>query len=106
MDFVANAVNFFKYHMTRPEEQTLYNDYQSLHQTDRPRAWNEKLQNGARKLGKSWKGIYSYLELDDLAMLRRSNGDDELIMDNFSEEHATGVFQVRVLLLGLTSITH
>lgn len=58
MDWCMHMVNFWKYHLTREVEMTLYNDFSTLVAGDRPKAWKKKLTTGPQKLGQFWKGSY------------------------------------------------
>lgn len=94
MNFVARTLNFFKYHLRRKDEHTLYSDYNSLAPEDRVKSWRRKLVNGQRMLGRNWKGVYAYLEHDDLVSLRDGSDDEQVLPDNFNDDHDS-VFQVR-----------
>lgn len=56
--YLLHIANFFKYHMTRREESTLYCDVSALEDEEKPMAWKEKLKGGVRELGKHWMGSY------------------------------------------------
>jgi len=56
--WVLHCVNFFKYHLTRVEEQTMFDAYNGLGKYERPQAWSETLREGSHVLGKHWKGTY------------------------------------------------
>lgn len=59
MTWLLHVANFFKYHLTREEECTLYEAFKSLTKKNMtPMAWQEKLQEGCKKLGEHWKGNY------------------------------------------------
>lgn len=58
IDLVMHTANFFKFHFTTLEAQTLYNLYSELESHERPQAWNTRLDQGATWLGKHWRGSY------------------------------------------------
>lgn len=94
MEFVLHNINFWKYHMIREVEQTLYYPFQDLEDDERPRWWSSKLQQGEQlKLGKHWKGSYAYIEREEISSLRSRQGDSDLIQDNFAGEETSFSFQ-------------
>lgn len=93
MNFVAKTLNFFKYHLTRRNEHILYSDFRDLPAEERIKSWKRKLINGQRSLGRNWKGVYSYLEREDLDLVR-NGGEDEVVPDNFNNEEPDSTFQV------------
>ena len=56
--YLLHIVNFFKYHMTKQEEASLYPYYSELTNELRPKAWTEPLHQGVKELGSHWKGTY------------------------------------------------
>ena len=64
-EFLLHTANFFKYHMTRVDECTLYIPFVRLEWVEKPRGWQSSLGQGMMKLGKSWKGSYGKLLYDD-----------------------------------------
>lgn len=56
--FLLHISNFFKYHMTREEEATLFHHFRELEDYEKPKVWQGRLEQGTRKLNKSWKGSY------------------------------------------------
>lgn len=61
--WVLHVLNFFKYHMTRQSEQTLFEQFGALEEWEKPQAWKSQLKEGAHKLGKFWKGTYGKKQL-------------------------------------------
>lgn len=61
INFLLHITNFFKYHMTQRQEATLFVPFQDLEENAKPKAWQNKLEQGLRKLGNSWKGSYGKL---------------------------------------------
>lgn len=58
VEYLLHIANFFKYHMIRSEEQTLYQDVGALDEDEKPKMWTEKLDKGPNQLGKYWMGSY------------------------------------------------
>jgi hypothetical protein len=58
MEWVLHALNFFRYHMMRESENTLYVPFHDLSGLQKPLAWKRKLQDGSHKLGGDWMGTY------------------------------------------------
>lgn len=58
MSFLLHITNFFKYHMTHQQEATLFVPFNDLEASEKPRVWQSHLEQGTKKLGKSWKGSY------------------------------------------------
>lgn len=57
--WVVHVVNFFRYHMLRPEEATLFSAFGELSDAERPHLWTEKIADVPEAvLGKVWKGTY------------------------------------------------
>jgi hypothetical protein len=58
VEWLLHISNFFKYHMTRKEEYSLFEEYDSLDLSQRPKMWTGRLGHQAPGLGKNWKGSY------------------------------------------------
>jgi hypothetical protein len=64
IEWTLHMVNFFRYHMLRKEEQTLYDAYKDIATKSaglaHPQLWKEKLSNSdiTAPIGKEWKGTY------------------------------------------------
>lgn len=60
--WALHAVNFFRNHLLKEEEHTLYDAYRDLNDTmegiNLPQFWKRRLTNDAVPLGKHWKGSY------------------------------------------------
>ncbi|RMY55608.1 hypothetical protein D0863_13257 [Hortaea werneckii] len=93
MEWVVHHLNFWKYHMVRSEENTLYRAFKSLSPNETPRFWDHQLKLGGSKLGKHWKGSYAYVEREEVAMIRAGEGQDDTIQDLFNGETDIGQFQ-------------
>ena len=94
MDWVLHHINFWRYHMLRESEHTLFHAYEDLEPDERPRFWSSQLKQGrGDSLGTHWKGSYSYLDRSVISTVRE-NGE-ELDPDEFNgdEHHGTGSFQ-------------
>lgn len=59
-NLLLHIANFFKHHLTKKDESTLYELFIQLRTHEKPKAWNSRLVqgNGVQKLGKHWKGTY------------------------------------------------
>lgn len=68
--FLLHISNFFKYHMTQPQEATLFNPFHDLEDEEKPKMWQSHLEQGTSKLGKSWKGSYGKLHQSQRRGLR------------------------------------
>lgn len=84
MPLVAHTLNFFKHHLTRPEE-AMYHTYKAMGD-EKPKAWRKRLVDGAQALGKRWAGVYAFLEHDELQQLREADTHDTFFIDNFNGE--------------------
>ncbi len=58
IEYLLHMANFFKYHMIRSEEHTLFQDVWALEEDEKPKIWTEKLADGTKQLGKYWMGSY------------------------------------------------
>lgn len=58
IDLLLHIANFFKYHITRKEEATLFHQFEQLAEDQKPRVWRHRIEQVWRKLGRSWKGSY------------------------------------------------
>lgn len=58
IEYLLHIANFFKYHMIRSDEQTLYQDVGALDEDEKPKIWTEKLDEGPKQLCKYWMGSY------------------------------------------------
>lgn len=90
MEYVLHNINFWKHHMLRPEEATLYRAFSELSKQDRPRWWSSQLKQGVSNLGKNWKGCYAYISPHDLGFLRY---EDAEALDCFGGEEDGYEFQ-------------
>jgi len=92
MPLVAHTLNFFKHHMTHPEEG-LYHTY-TASAANKVNLWRKRLVNGAQTLGKKWAGVYAYLEHDELFAMRQSPAGEIFFLDNLNGEDQGGELQV------------
>lgn len=58
VEYVLHIMNFFRYHMVREHENTLFEPMETLWPLERPHPWNRKLKDGSYKLGIHWRGTY------------------------------------------------
>ncbi|MCJ1365269.1 hypothetical protein MMC16_004390 [Acarospora aff. strigata] len=84
-EYLLHIANFFKYHMIRSEEHTLYHDVLALADEEKPIAWAERLENGTKQLGKHWMGSYAFPE-DPIEYIRASEPTDHVFLDVFDNE--------------------
>lgn len=98
MEFVLQNINFWKYHMIREVENTLFYAFSELEECDQPRWLSSQLrQGGRRKLGKHWKGSYAYIEREEIEAIRTGKSDSDQIQDYFAGEDNAHEFQDMVL---------
>ena len=96
MEFMLHNLNFWKYHMVRETENTLFYAFDELGDCDRPRWWSSQLQNepaSRKNLGKHWKGSYAYVDREDIEDVRCGRGDSLQIQDSFAGEDQAFSFQ-------------
>lgn len=95
MEFILHNINFWKYHMIREVEGTLFYPFQDLEPDERPRWWSpQPMQGGPQKLGKHWKGSYAYIDRPEMEIMRRSRREvSDQIQDNFAGEETAFSFQ-------------
>lgn len=95
VEFVLHNVNFWKYHMVRQVEGTLFDALDELDLFERPRWWSSQPAQGVRALGKRWKGSYAYLDREELDELLHYGHDAEndQIQDKFAGEDENFSFQ-------------
>ena len=60
INLLLHIANFWKHHMTRKDESTLYELFSQLQEHEKPKAWKSRLVQGddVERLGKHWKGTY------------------------------------------------
>lgn len=56
MEWLLHLTNFFKEHIMRRANGTLYNAFSELPDLARPRGWQMTLTGGTHAIGKFWKG--------------------------------------------------
>ncbi|KAK5114906.1 hypothetical protein LTR62_002065 [Meristemomyces frigidus] len=103
-EWVLHHLNFWKYHMTRSEEETLHPAFEDLAEDERPRFPSKQLAHGGGEdLGKHWKGSYAYVDRAEISRIRNSISRSVIITDEFNgdDEHGQGSFQdLELSLLG------
>ncbi|KXT13764.1 hypothetical protein AC579_6592 [Pseudocercospora musae] len=95
IEWCLHQINFWKYHMLRAEECTLYEAYTELDVAERPHFWSSELtNNGNATIGKSWKGAYGFLTREeDIEVVRTGNNRDTQVNDEFNSDEFRGDFQ-------------
>nr|POE47505.1 casein kinase ii subunit beta-2 [Quercus suber] len=93
MEGVLHHINFWRYHMLRPEELTLHNALSALEQHECPRFWSGLLKQGKKQLGKHWKGSYAYLHRETMPDMRAGEGHNDNIQDSVNREGEEDAFQ-------------
>ena len=56
--FLTHTLNFFKYHLTTREAQTLFDTFSGLRLQKQPRSWNTQIRQGLQNLGGRWYGTW------------------------------------------------
>ncbi|KAI9748852.1 MAG: hypothetical protein M1835_007090 [Candelina submexicana] len=87
MAWLLHVANFFKYHLTRRDNCSLYYPFLDLEHYERPGAWRRKIQGGLPKVGKYWRGIYAYIDDKELRWVREMEPGRKIVMD----EHGSGI---------------
>lgn len=97
MGLVLHAVNFWKYHLVREWEGTLFASFEDLEADEKPRYWTEQLKPGVQKLGRHWKGSYAFVDHTHIARMRSAKYEygENQIQDEFNGEQEPDAFQVR-----------
>jgi hypothetical protein len=80
VSWIAHVVNFFSWYTHGDETLNgrYWDHFNALLQHERPRLWTEPLDATIahpEKLGRMWKGTYSYVERDQIVALRQSNAN-------------------------------
>ncbi|KXT02752.1 hypothetical protein AC578_5441 [Pseudocercospora eumusae] len=95
IEWCLHQINFWKYHMIREEECTLYEAYTELDVAERPQFWPSVLtDSGNATIGKSWKGAYGFLTREeDIEVVRTGKNRDTQVNDEFNSDDFRGEFQ-------------
>ncbi|MCJ1461476.1 hypothetical protein MMC07_000073 [Pseudocyphellaria aurata] len=93
MTYLLHIVNFFKYHITVPEEKTLHPFFKELAEDQRPRAWDNGIDQGLSRVGTTWKGTYAYMDSRLVRQIRNVRAGSAIFMDGFGIEWGDGAFQ-------------
>ncbi|KAH0544084.1 hypothetical protein FGG08_001702 [Glutinoglossum americanum] len=81
-EWLLHISNFFKYHMTREEEYSLFEEFDSLDPSEKPKMWTGRLGD-VPGLAKCWKGSYAFLDATDVTYLRRTQFiSTDIFIDN------------------------
>jgi hypothetical protein len=98
MLWVLHQINFWKYHMVREEECTLYRAFAVLDERERPQLWNRATSpDGGHdapniNIGRTWKTCFAFINQEDLSDLRAGINDDDLTQDEFEFESTDVAF--------------
>lgn len=98
MEWVLHQINFWKYHMVRREESTLFVSFENLkeEEMDTPRMWEHSIhaENGRipQHIGRIWKTCFAFLDHTDLELIRSGAGEDLFIQDTFEYEACEDAF--------------
>ncbi|KAF1826213.1 uncharacterized protein K489DRAFT_109686 [Dissoconium aciculare CBS 342.82] len=98
MPWVLHQINFWKYHMIRSEECTLYPAFKGLDKHDTPQMWNcpispDPIQSSSdMHFGRIWKTCFAFIDQGHLAELRAGPSDDALRQDEFEYESTQDAF--------------
>ncbi|KAJ9647878.1 hypothetical protein H2199_001654 [Coniosporium tulheliwenetii] len=82
VEYVLHIMNFFRYHMVREHENTLFEPMETLWPLERPHPWNRKLKDGSYKLGIHWRGTYAYLDRNEIKALRSDKDGNNIYPDH------------------------
>lgn len=91
--WLLHIANFFRYHLTRESEGTLYSAFTALRVDERPRCWSSKLENGAQALGRCWKGTYAFIHAEEMSAMRRGENENMPFLDQLNTEQDMNGFQ-------------
>ena len=75
MTWVLHCMHFFRNHMMNEDVASLYHAMQDLSPRQKPSAWQEPLRRGSYPLSGHWKGTYAFLDVAEVAKLRRLSPD-------------------------------
>ncbi|KAB2575052.1 hypothetical protein DBV05_g6374 [Lasiodiplodia theobromae] len=81
MEWILHVMNFFKYHMRKHEENTLFEPFNKLNKAEQPSYWQSHIHNGPMALGVHWKGTYAYLDRDEMRQIRSGSRDGKVLID-------------------------
>ncbi|PNS19745.1 hypothetical protein CAC42_7712 [Sphaceloma murrayae] len=95
--WLAEATYFFQEHMGRSEYDILHLAWEGLVEEERPRLWQRSLREGTQRVGTHWLGTHSYLNEEDLAVVRQgNNGGMDWVSDEFAEEESGKFHNYRI----------
>jgi hypothetical protein len=86
--WLLNIATFFKYHLHMVGEGILHHAFSQLETHERPTPWTGSVMPGVQKLGRRWKGAYTYLEDDEVVQIRKrtvASDDEEAVIDSTQE---------------------
>ncbi|KKY19041.1 hypothetical protein UCDDS831_g05673 [Diplodia seriata] len=82
MEWVLHVMNFFKYHIGKSDERTLFEPFNRLESNEKPSYWQGSLHNGPSDLGVHWKGTYSYLDREEMRLIRSGAHHGHVLIDH------------------------
>ncbi|EME49481.1 hypothetical protein DOTSEDRAFT_49736 [Dothistroma septosporum NZE10] len=73
MELVLRQINYWRYHIIRKAEYSLFEAFKDLEEKERPRFWQMQLEKGQKdRIGKRWKGAYAFCDdPEDVLHIRR-----------------------------------
>ncbi|KAF2842548.1 hypothetical protein M501DRAFT_927009 [Patellaria atrata CBS 101060] len=99
MSWVLHMMNFFRWHIMRETEATLYYPYHdSLHELEKAKGWtmNPAKRVNAQQLGKYWKGTYAYLDRDEVENLRNHPANPYVYPDHNVDQGERSIQTLRL----------
>lgn len=100
MEWILHVMNFFKYHMKKHEENTLFEPFNKLTKAEQPSYWQSHIHNGPMALGVHWKGTYAYLDRDEMRQIRSGSRDGKVLIDR-NVDHGDASIQVLALCISV-----
>jgi hypothetical protein len=98
IEWTLHVSNFFKNHLLNQHELT-HLRYDDLAASERPQSWTKPLSAAPLKLGKHWKGSYTYVDHDEMVLIRDGQNEDYPIPDHMSGDDTDQPFQVSLVLI-------
>ncbi|OJD37688.1 uncharacterized protein BKCO1_60004 [Diplodia corticola] len=92
MEWVLHVMNFFKFHIGKSDENTLFDPFNSLAASEKPSYWQGPLHNGPANLGVHWKGTYSYLDREEMKQIRSGIRQERVLIDR-NVDHGEAAIQ-------------
>lgn len=93
MEWLLHILNFFKYHIGKESENTLFEPFNKLPKAEKPLNWQGPLRNDHQNLGVHWKGTYAYLDRNEMRVIRSSSPGTTVLIDR-NVDHGDSSIQV------------